>query len=227
MWQIAVNGQVLGAMTSEQVAASVQSGQIGANAYVAGGHLSDWTPIAQVPELAYLLAGGHAPAAPAMAQPQPVAAPAAVNPPAEYANVGQGAPMAYANVGQGAAAAYANVGQGAPAAVAQAQAAPGQGPSEESGDWLKERIKGVKSIGIGILLLILNFATIWFLESYYPVMVIFALGSFGYGGWVMVFGDEFDDRTMQLVMWKRVGMWACGILGGLAGLALSGFLSAG
>jgi hypothetical protein len=43
----------------------------------------------------------------------------------------------------------------------------------------------------------------------------------GYGGWVLFFGDEYDDYTLELVRWKQIGMWIFAIIGGLMGLAIS------
>ena len=47
----------------------------------------------------------------------------------------------------------------------------------------------------------------------------------GYGGWVMIFGDEYDDYTLELVRWKQIGMWASAAAGALIGILLSAWLA--
>jgi hypothetical protein len=57
--------------------------------------------------------------------------------------------------------------------------------------------------------------------NFYPDSLIIGLGAMGYGGWVLFFGDEYDDYTLELVRWKQIGMWIFAIIGGLMGLAIS------
>jgi hypothetical protein len=38
---------------------------------------------------------------------------------------------------------------------------------------------------------------------------------------VVIFGDEYDDYTLELVQWKQFGMYGCGGAGALLGLLLS------
>lgn len=72
----------------------------------------------------------------------------------------------------------------------------------------------------------LNVFSLWNDNTFYPKSIIVGLGAAGYGGWVMIFGDEYDDFTMELVRWKQIGMYGCAILGVLAGIVISALLAA-
>ena len=100
-----------------------------------------------------------------------------------------------------------------------------QAPPEPKSDWIKERLRGLGAIGMALLVLVFNVITIMTMESFYPQSLILGIGAMGYGGWVMIFGDEYDDYTLELVRWKQNGMWACAGVGALIGIVLSAWLA--
>ncbi|MEZ4233576.1 MAG: hypothetical protein R3B89_30640 [Polyangiaceae bacterium] len=89
----------------------------------------------------------------------------------------------------------------------------------EQGFWI-ERLRGLKMLGAGAALLALNVGSLIFLEQYYIITTVIMLPLFFGGGWQVVFGDEFDDRTHQLVLWKRIGFYGCIGFGLLCGIGL-------
>lgn len=97
-------------------------------------------------------------------------------------------------------------------------------PPTPKSDWIKERLAGLGAIGIALLVLVFNVITIMTTETFFPQSLILGIGAMGYGGWVMIFGDEYDDYTLELVRWKQIGMWTCAGVGALIGLLLSGWL---
>lgn len=80
-------------------------------------------------------------------------------------------------------------------------------------------------LGFGFALIALNVASLLFMDSYYVITTVIMFPLFLGGGWQVVFGDEFDDRTHQLVMWKRVGFYGSIGFGVLIGIAALLFLS--
>lgn len=71
-----------------------------------------------------------------------------------------------------------------------------------------ERFRGLAMLGGALLLCLVNVATIVFSNVFY-VKIFLIAGPLGAGGlWQTIFGDEFDDVTHALVMWKRIGFYA-------------------
>lgn len=89
----------------------------------------------------------------------------------------------------------------------------------EQGFWI-ERLKGLKMLGAGAALLALNVGSLIFLEQYYIITTVIMLPLFFGGGWQVVFGDEYDDRTHELVLWKRIGFYGSIGFGLLCGVGL-------
>ena len=75
-WYVAVDGQQRGPMREEEVVGRLRSGALGADAYVYGAGMKEWTPVAHVPALARHLPGA-APAAASSPASSPAPAPAA------------------------------------------------------------------------------------------------------------------------------------------------------
>lgn len=210
-WYVARGGQQSGPLTREQLQQMAQSGQLGADAYVAGPEVSGWTPSAQLP---WLAAPGYPPAQPPAAQPY---APA-------YA-----APQPYAHPGYGAAPMGTPMGAQANAAFPLGMPGDVASPAhrgQPKSSWVKERLRGLGAIALALLMVALNVFTLMTEEAFYPKTLIVGLGALGYGGWVIIFGDEYDDYTLELVKWKQIGMYACGAGGALLGLVLSFLLAA-
>lgn len=90
----------------------------------------------------------------------------------------------------------------------------------EQGFW-RERLKGLAMLGGALLLCLLNVAMIVMSNKFY-VKIFLVAGPLGAGGlWQTVFGDEFDDTTHALVMWKRVGFYGSIGAGLLFGILVS------
>ncbi|MCA9645005.1 MAG: hypothetical protein KC492_30155, partial [Myxococcales bacterium] len=89
----------------------------------------------------------------------------------------------------------------------------------EQGFWV-ERLKGLKMLGAGAGLLLLNVGSLIFLEQYYIITTVIMLPLFFGGGWQVVFGDEYDDRTHEIVWWKRIGFYGSIGFGLLCGVGL-------
>ncbi|MGE3675709.1 MAG: hypothetical protein AB7K71_38930, partial [Polyangiaceae bacterium] len=109
-----------------------------------------------------------------------------------------------------------------PSQQAQQPATPRPGHNEdvpEQGFWV-ERLKGLKMLGSGAALLLLNVATLIFLEQYYIITTVIMLPLFFGGGWQVVFGDEYDDRTHEIVLWKRIGFYGSIGFGLVCGVGL-------
>ncbi|MCA9622058.1 MAG: DUF4339 domain-containing protein [Myxococcales bacterium] len=213
-WYLSRGGQQSGPHSLEQLQALAQTGQLGPDAHVSGPGLNGWTPAGQVP--------GLTSPSPAVPSPQlqggAYAAPAPGYPPTP---------------GFGAASGVGGFGAAMPAPMlappgAGAVAPPGAQalPPAPKSDWVKERLRGLGAIGIALLVLVLNGVTIFAFDSFYPQSLVVGLGALGYGGWVIIFGDEYDDYTLKLVRWKQVGMWACAAVGAIIGLILSIWLAA-
>ncbi len=103
----------------------------------------------------------------------------------------------------------------------------GPPPGEDvptQGFW-RERLRGLAMLGGALLLCLLNVAMIVMSNKFY-VKIFLLAGPLGAGGlWQTVFGDEFDDQTHALVMWKRVGFYASIGVGLVLGILLSVFIS--
>jgi hypothetical protein len=191
-WYVSRGGQSSGPLSQQQLQQMAQMGQLGADAYVAGPGLSDWTLAAHVPLLAGALApGGYAP------YPQAPSAGAGGMTPAQI---------------------QAAFPMGVPAGAAPGQAAQ---RGEPKSSWVKERLRGLAAIGLALFLLIVNVIMLTTSGYFIPKTLIVGLGALGYGGWVVIFGDEYDDYTLELVQWKQFGMYGCGGAGALLGLLLS------
>lgn len=94
----------------------------------------------------------------------------------------------------------------------------------EQGFW-RERLRGLAMLGGALLLCLLNVVMIVMSNRFY-VKIFLVAGPLGGGGlWQMVFGDEFDDKTHALVLWKRVGFYGSIGAGLLLGILLSVFIS--
>ncbi len=90
----------------------------------------------------------------------------------------------------------------------------------EQGFW-RERLRGLAMLGGALLLCLLNAVSIVMWQKFY-VKIFLVAGPLGAGGmWQTIFGDEFDDKTHALVMWKRVGFYASIVVGVLIGLLVS------
>jgi hypothetical protein len=234
-------------MSQEQLQQMSQSGQLGADAYVSGPGLEGWTPAAQVPQLAQAPQAAYAQAPQqgyGQAAPDPMAQQGYGQPPQQGQAYGQapqgqayGAPQAYgspAGYGQPpqpiAGAPGAPAGMAAAANVAFPMGMPDQAGApghrgEPKSSWVKERLRGLGAIGVALLMVLLNVFTIMSSSTFYPKSLIVGLGCLGYGGWVIIFGDEFDDYTLELVKWKQIGMYAAGGIGALLGLIISVLLA--
>lgn len=116
---------------------------------------------------------------------------------------------------------------GGPSLGSPAPQAPNPGHSEEvpeQGFWV-ERMRGLKMLGLGFGLIVLNVVSVILTDTYYVISTLAMFPLFFGGGWQMVFGDEFDDQTHQLVMWKRVGFYGSIGVGALFGVGLFALLS--
>jgi hypothetical protein len=222
-WYLSRAGQQTGPFDDRQIQQMALQGQLGADSYLAGPGLSGWVPASQVPLVAAALsqAGGQ-PQPPGWQQPIGHGMPALTpvqgqpHPAAGFAAVAQ-APALQAPPGLLAPSPPALPFGAPPAGPGPAPA----GPRVRQSSWVKERLKGLAAIGVAAAVLVLNGVSLAVNSSFYPKTLILALGAGGFGAWVVIFGDEYDDFTMQLVRWKQIGMWACAVLGALAGLGIS------
>ena len=90
----------------------------------------------------------------------------------------------------------------------------------EQGFW-RERLRGLAMLGGALLLCLINVAMIVLSNKFY-VKIFLIAGPLGAGGaWQTIFGDEFDDVTHALVMWKRIGFYASIGFGLLIGILIS------
>jgi hypothetical protein len=200
-WYVARAGQQSGPLSREQLQQMAVAGQLGPDAWIAGPEVSGWVPAAQL-----------------FPPPAPAWQPPAMQPQAMQQQLG-----VHQNVSAQQAFPLGVPGQQAfpQQAFPQQGFAPGVAPGQPKGDWVKERLRGLGAIGIAVLLVIFNVVTIATMGRFFPKTLVVGLGALGYGGWVVIFGDEYDDHTMQLVAWKRAGMYICGGLGAVLGLVLS------
>jgi hypothetical protein len=211
-WYLAQNGQQQGPFSAEQIAALARDGSLTDQVYLAGPGLAGWTVASQVPLVQQARMGGgplpfmgHGTLA---GQPVPFGGSPAV-PPVAGGGGGQAPMLAVGGAGMAGP-------MGDPTMAGMARAA-----THAKGNWAHERLKGLGAIALGLLIAVLNVVSIAMSETFYPKSVIAAFGAFFYGGWVVVFGDEFDDETMELVRWKQIGMYGSGALGVLLGIVIS------
>ena len=116
---------------------------------------------------------------------------------------------------------------GGPAAAGSQMVAPPTGPGgtaiPEQGFWV-ERMRGLKMLGWGFALIVLNVASLVLSGTFYIISTLIMFPLFFGGGWQIVFGDEYDDQTHALVMWKRIGFYGAMGVGLLFGIATFAFL---
>jgi hypothetical protein len=89
---------------------------------------------------------------------------------------------------------------------------------------LAQRLKPLGTFGVGVLVFVLNLVTIIFLESYYPVMLVFAFGMMGAGAFGTVFGEP-SDAAGNRPIWYKVGVAVFAIGAGIIGLGLGAFFA--
>ena len=68
-------------------------------------------------------------------------------------------------------------------------------------------MRGLKMLGWGAALMALNGASLVLSGTFYIISTAIMFPLFMGGGWQVVFGDEYDDQTHELILWKRIGFY--------------------